>query len=306
MKTPDLLKIAVLGVALTAANAEAAPAFTGMYVFGDSLNDAGNFAAFGFPGLPYSNFHFSNGPTWTEDLAVSLGLSLTPSEAGGTDFAWGGATTGAPSSQTGPLPPLDLPTQAGQYLARVGGVADPSGLFVVAGGGNDFFAGNVSQVATNLSFVITTLASAGAKHFLVPNLPDFSLTPAFPGSAVAQGAAQLVNAALVPELQNLRTALGVNIVAPDNYSFLNQIVAHPGDFGLSNVTDACLGAIICADPDSFLFWDSVHPTAHGHRIFAEQALQVLNAASVPLPTSIWLFLPALGILAGKLGRRIAA
>jgi phospholipase/lecithinase/hemolysin len=78
-------------------NIGSASAYTALFAFGDSLSDAGNaFIASGgvTPPLPYVGGHFSNGPTWVEDLSVGLGLgTLTPSLAGGTDFAIGGATT---------------------------------------------------------------------------------------------------------------------------------------------------------------------------------------------------------------------
>jgi phospholipase/lecithinase/hemolysin len=72
--------------------------FETLFAFGDSLSDAGNdWIADGHtdPVSPYFNGHFSNGLTWVEDLSQMLGLgTLTPSLAGGHDFAFGGAETG--------------------------------------------------------------------------------------------------------------------------------------------------------------------------------------------------------------------
>src|SRR5271170_5974004 len=69
-----------------------------IYAFGDSLSDAGNvFIGSGgtIPGFPYFDGQFSNGPVWLETLAAGLGLApLTPSLAGGTDYAYGAAETG--------------------------------------------------------------------------------------------------------------------------------------------------------------------------------------------------------------------
>ena len=78
--------------------------FSALYAFGDSLSDAGNtFIATGGatpPAPPNASVNgygvFSNGPVWVQDLASNLGLSpLLPSLAGETDFAVGGAQTGA-------------------------------------------------------------------------------------------------------------------------------------------------------------------------------------------------------------------
>jgi outer membrane lipase/esterase len=49
---------------------------------------------------------------------------------GGTDFAFGGATTGMP----GPLP--NLLQQANLYFGSTGNVASPNALYVIKGGGN--------------------------------------------------------------------------------------------------------------------------------------------------------------------------
>jgi len=60
-----------------------------------------------------------------------------------------------------------------------------------------------------------------------------------------------------------------DIIGFDTLSALNALVAHPEANGLHNVTDPCFNATtgsVCAYPDKYLFWDSVHPTAHVHDI----------------------------------------
>src|SRR5438046_5737611 len=113
----EIRKLSIVGVLLAMAflvNAQAL-AFTQIIVFGDSLSDDGNIAhrvrdTFGFS-YPSSNFNYSNyrftddtntAPaanlytgTWHEPLAKTF-LSLpvaTNSLDGGTDYAFGGATT---------------------------------------------------------------------------------------------------------------------------------------------------------------------------------------------------------------------
>jgi phospholipase/lecithinase/hemolysin len=61
-------------------------------------------------------------------------------------------------------------------------------LFVIWIGANDF-AAEISPQSTvaNIQGAITSLAKAGAKHFVVINVPDISLTPevkALPASEV--------------------------------------------------------------------------------------------------------------------------
>src|SRR6266705_841732 len=71
--------------------------YSNVFVFGDSLSDAGNvFVATGGAvpvSPPYFQGRFSNGPTYAADLATRLGVQATPSLLGGTNFAFGGAWT---------------------------------------------------------------------------------------------------------------------------------------------------------------------------------------------------------------------
>jgi phospholipase/lecithinase/hemolysin len=93
--------IARLAAAFACGIARAAPigasAYSQLTVFGDSLADAGNVFLFSggtFPPTPPYAQRLSNGLTAVEVLATDLGLPLTPSLAGGRDYAYGGAETG--------------------------------------------------------------------------------------------------------------------------------------------------------------------------------------------------------------------
>src|SRR3954470_162024 len=72
--------------------------FSNVYVFGDSLSDAGTFRPFLLSvGLPASvvagmgRFTTNPGPVWSELVASHYGVNPAPSNAGGTIFAQGGA-----------------------------------------------------------------------------------------------------------------------------------------------------------------------------------------------------------------------
>jgi len=128
MGAPRPLALLSIITLLIAASPGWAGPFTGIVAFGDSLSDAGNvfLATNGaIPAPPYVGGHFSNGPTWVEDLAQNLGLgTLRPSLAGGTDFAFGGAVTG--NAVPGPIPPVpNITQQVGLFLSATGGVAPP-------------------------------------------------------------------------------------------------------------------------------------------------------------------------------------
>jgi phospholipase/lecithinase/hemolysin len=301
-----------------------AGAFDAIYAFGDSLSDVGNiYKATGGtePGSPYVNGQFSNGPVWVQDLAAGLGLApLTPSLLGGTDYAYGTGETGPTTFNTSnPATDLTGPTgQIAQFLT-VDPSADPNGLYTIWIGSNDLqdilegaapsqYAADIATAVGNIDSAIATLAGAGAKDFLVVTVPDLGLTPAALAlgpttagafSALAAGFdSTLVNGAgPIPSLAAIAGADGLSLSVLDTYSLLDAIVASPASYDFTNVTQPCLtgevnysGGTACPNPNQYLFWDEIHPTAAGQAIVADAALTVLT----PEPGSV--FLTAAGLL----------
>ncbi len=186
--------LAILLAGVLGTSTVSAASFTSLSIFGDSMTDTGNvFLATGgaVPTAPYFSGRFSDGPVWVETLAEQLGFpgASTASLAGGNNYAFGGARTGAAGA---PVPGL-LAQSAGLW-GPLHPLADPTGLFVLVGGGNDMRdarsafqtdspadqAGRqaaaeaaVANLLANLNF----LASKGAKNALIGNLPDLGATP---------------------------------------------------------------------------------------------------------------------------------
>ena len=111
------LGVTIVAASLLCGGAHAAT-YPAIYSFGDSLSDAGNVRISSLHTLPkqppYFNGRFSNGLNWLDDLTAKLGVSdaATPSLAGGDDFAFGGAQTGATIVSDNPLiPTLDSQVQ---------------------------------------------------------------------------------------------------------------------------------------------------------------------------------------------------
>ena len=117
---------------------------------------------------------------------------------------------------------------------------------------------------------------------LVWNVPDLGLTPALaivdaanPGSAAfASLVIQQFNAALFGSFGLLSALLpGINLIPFDAFAAISEITAHPGDYGLTNVTDSCLTPMVppfaCQQPDTYLFWDGIHPTTAVHGLIAD-------------------------------------
>lgn len=263
-----------------------APTYDNLYVFGDSYNDVGNiYTATKHlePAAPYYQGRFSNGPIWVEHIAGFLGLSLTPSLLGGTDFAFGGAWVTAPQmTPQGTIP--SVPQQVELYLSQHGGKADPKALYIIEGGGNDIL-GTTSGSPSSLGFQIAfglaeselLLRKAGARHFLIPNLFNVGLLPAAAGNAGFASAASTATNKWLTTLLALEQELeGIQILRINVFSLLNAVEKDPTHFGFTNVTTPCLTTTVCSDPDHTFFWDVQHPSEFGHSDFAVATETVLT------------------------------
>jgi outer membrane lipase/esterase len=307
-----LRAVSFVGALFVALFSVQASAYTQLIAFGDSLSDTGNvsFLTGGVPFAPYAPGRFSNGPVWIETLAANLGLSANAALTGGTNWAFGGAPTGLPFVTSVPRLTEQVSTY---YLPSVGGVADPNALYVVWGGGNDVRSGSITGSVGNISSIISTLAAAGATNFLVPNLPNIGLTPEAiaGGPATVAGATFLsttFNSQLAAATASLRTTLGVNIIDVDVFAFLNNVIGNPSLFGITNTTARCYtgatgvggGGTVCANPNEYVFWDGIHPTAAAHAALGQFA----TAAVIPVPPAAILLVSAFAALGGL--RRKAA
>ena len=128
---------------------------------------------------------------------------------------------------------------------------------------------------------------AGARTFLVLNLPDIANTPSVrelgpEAEEAANALTQAYNFALAQALAGLQ-ALNpeVTIIDVDGFTALENVVANPEEFRLKNVTDSCItpGVIrgaICRWLHKYLFWDFIHPTKRGHQLLSERALDQLE------------------------------
>jgi phospholipase/lecithinase/hemolysin len=280
-------------------------------VFGDSLSDPGNaFALTGehlmppsygmdtaeelltlVPSAPYAKGgnHFSNGPTWIEDLgkAIGLGASVGPAFAPGHPHAANYAVGGA---RARPDRSFHLALQVNAFLTDFPRGAPADTLFVVALGGNDvrdaLQLGDPTVIAAAVGSIanhIGILYGAGARKFLVWNSPNIAVTPAVRAVAAVTPGVDVLGAAtalsfgfkqgLDATLAQLRAVLpGIDIVRFDAFTEINNIVANPAKFGLNDVTTACIKPNVppfqCQQPDRHLFWDGIHPTRAGHAITA--------------------------------------
>lgn len=298
---------AITAALLFSAGATAATTqFSQVVVFGDSLSDNGNISLATAPGIqPPLRFTTNPGTNTAENVAAKLGFTLTPSAAGGTDYAWGGAGF---VNNVAAVPTITQQLQ--MYLGSTGGKADPGALYQVWGGANDVFylsgaltdpnaiaAGTVNAAQTELG-VLGALQAAGAKYVLVYNLPDLGKTPAAAagGAAGQAGATQLAtiyNGVLNSGLAQLSNN-GLNVIPANTFALLNEVIADPSAYGFSNVTAPACGAgassVQCGPVGSglpysyaagtdqtYLFADGVHPTTGAHAMVSQYVMSIIEA-----------------------------
>jgi outer membrane lipase/esterase len=261
-----LLPALLVSLFAAAGNAGAAQ-FSNVYVFGDSLSDAGYYrpvlSALGLPSSVVSQmgrFTTNPGPVWSELIAQYYGVTPAPSNAGGTIYAQGGArVVGTPGVNT-PTGFLERPisAQITENLAAQGGAADPNALYAVFGMGNDFFFQNAALRAgaiTPAQFQQNILAlspaevqqvgrlfQAGARHVMVLGPFDVTITPevAALDPQTRAGLAQL-SAGVNTTLWIGFASAGLRVIPVDLFSLMNEIRANPSAFGFTNITSGACG-----------------------------------------------------------------
>ena len=302
-------------------------AFTHIIVFGDSLSDDGNIAhrvrdTFGFS-YPSSNFNYSDyrftddfntAPaanlytgTWHEQLAKTF-LSLpkaTNSLDGGTNYAFGGATTNNGTQDrtvvNNPFPftggnftiTIDnIGKQVNDYLA--GHSPDPNALYIIWGGGNDLFddysATSVGATANRVGGLITRLVNAGARNFLVPNVPPLGAVPNSFGDPNRVTGLDLASANYRSQLNSVVASvisgyagngIIIHVYVFDVWLGVIRILGQPGSYNFVNTTVPAQDQS-GVNPDTYLFWDDIHPTTGGHHELANEANRLLRGQVPPL------------------------
>jgi len=271
---------------------------TQAYVFGDNLSDGGQYGA---------RYTTNPGLTAAMYLAGSYGLSATPSTLGGTNYAFGGARI-VEASPFVPVGEPQMPISA-QITAFINmRPVDVRALYVLQGGGNDILALSqasaagqltsaqvqtaVARAANDLAAQLLRLWTAGARHFVVFNLPDLGKTPlaaAMNAQATLSGLSGLFNSTLDAAL----AAYQIDIVSVNASALLSEIIANPSVFGFQNATTpACtsmvngqISSLACTPAtlrqpnaaETYVFADDVNFTTRTNRIMAQYAASIIMA-----------------------------
>lgn len=301
--------------ALPAADATAAGNYSSLYVFGDSLVDAGNIATLTAnrtpnPALGYFNGRFTNGYNYVDYINYELfGTPTVASLRGGNNFSYGGARIVTDATDAIP----DINPQIAAYVSAKGPVADPKALYILNAGGNDIFAlqrfagGNanallpftnqtdyINAIVSQYSGAVQRLNDLGARNILITGIPNADVPLALQ-----------IEAQLNAKLDTLSLDPATSLMRFSYISFFNRVQNDPASLGLPPLrTDqSCIQlraqATGCVGIFSF---DGTHPTAAVQQALFRDIVRQFAVSPVPEP-KVWLALLAGFAMAGAAIRR---
>lgn len=289
-----------------------------LIVFGDSLSDNGNasiltvgaqpgpnYATRNYTGIRFPVGYFTDGTNttpstsgpiglWVDQLAARMSVpDPIPVLAGGTNYA-------VASAQTGTSSLIDMGNQIASFTTAHPTGGPSNALYTLWGGANDIRdQGSPITAADNIYQEILTLSGDGARYFLWPNLPLLGETPegrASGFSGALDAASIAFNTEWAIDILNLQNR-GIDVVGVDVGGLFTALINTPGLYGFADVTDPAQG-LSTANPNQFLFWDTLHPTTAGDALLAQVAYNDLAASAVPEPLDAGLALIGIcGILA---------
>lgn len=287
--------------------------FNRAIIFGDSLSDNGHFSGWSSGAIEkyihtrLTNGHFSNGSVWNEylfpDQKRGIGhYSVFPlwmktddfgNNTDNRDINVNYAVGGATYLPDGRIKSIIIPILTKQIDSFVQGnkgkqnTISPNTIVSLWAGGNDAlnvitYGGSIADKANSvkgrLSNNLDRLYEAGARHFLVPDMPDFTKVPRFLSthSSAPQETTEAFNKAIGQSIGEFKNKHPDAIVyAPNVAGMLGTVIRNPDVFGYKNVTDACIRSAECNkaptgsdQQNSYLFWDDIHPTTRTHSYVA--------------------------------------
>lgn len=264
---------------------------------------------------PYYYGRFSNGITWAEVVGNYYHKNY---QMDYEIFAVGGATAIYHRPTKEFVAPTLLKFEMAQYQIENLFKDKSKTLFAFWVGANDYlydrnpnYNALTANIVGKIIFEMETLIKAGARYFLILNMPDLARTPTLnPGKELERLHVTSVmhNAKLAEALQQLRQIHPeITITTIDIFNFFNDALDNTAKWNEKyhiNIQETKLscwrggytfaktgplneaarianlyaaGYRACEHPDEYIFWDHVHPTAIVHQILGQLVIEALGS-----------------------------
>ncbi len=276
--------------------------------FGDGFSDVGQVGG--------ARYTVNDGSVnnWTQQLAATYGLTLTPVSAGGTSYAQGNARVSAKPDAAGNASTPTVTQQVDAFLASGGSKAND--VVVMGAGTADILAevaavtagtqtpdqmlSNLQDAGRALGAQAERLVQAGAKYVVVSGAYNLGRSPwaiAIGKTALMEDASSKFNQAFLVRIVDL----GANVLYVDSAYYFNLVTSSPGSYSFDNATTAVCNSVdagngigigtnqvnsaLCtpstvlpaATYNKFVFADNVYVTPQAQRLFGTYAYDRLHA-----------------------------
>jgi phospholipase/lecithinase/hemolysin len=270
-------------------------AFTALYVFGDGLSTTTDNPS---PGPLYYGKRYSNGRVWVEVLAQRQGLTYDPNK--NWSYFYNSSTTLVANVSS-----FQAPSDASNALFVIWvNCADLWFPATYNGASTAQWTSAINQAQTNHYKAVTNLYFAkGARTLIMPNAVDLSTIPEF-NTSVNANFIHLrcldYNVAFSNTLNRIRASCpNLTLYTPDFYALLNNMLAHPANYGVTNalgdgLSIDAIDAVNYGFPSAatngfgtnFIFWNVDNPTAMVHAWMANLAQQLISPVRISQLTAL--------------------
>ena len=295
-------------------------AFSSLYIYGDTVSTTSTNHASDAP--LYFGGRLSNGRVWVEVLAQQLNLTnnfwYSNNIANHVSYTNLSASSTNWSYSSNNISYFDH--NSGKLVMEVSNFVAPpnvsNALFIIWVNDADLYddiylhqdgtdttkwTNDINISMTNHWTVITNLYAKGVRTLLMPNAVDMSRIPFFDSYAQTNFIHQECinyNVAFNITLSNATASLpGLRIYEPDFFSLLNNVLANPASYGVTNALYQGRSIDALEDPSmsdyslngpgaNYIFWDYLDPTAKVHAIMAGLAKQLISPVQVSKVTSL--------------------
>lgn len=268
---------------------QASAGFSSIYVFGDGVcTTTGN----GIPPTPVSGYYgnrFCNGKVWVEVLSDWQGVTYSSSK-NVSDF--GHDSVALKASVDAFVAPEDVATSLFVVWCNDADFVDFAGIY----DSSDNWTGIMNQSIDNHTEAITTLYNKGVRLILAPNVVDIMETPFYVNYTEEVYERNFFRDRVIEYNGMFEAAMvtlmgnnpGLKVLYADTFTFFDQVISNPADYGLINppAAEGNAGGLDSGDSALdgagavYVFWDDYHPTAKFQMHLADFFQQIVSPAKV--------------------------